>query len=470
MECEYCGKILSNKYILKTHQSTKSCLKIQQTKNIINVVKTFKCDYCDKYFNVKNILHVHMETCKKKKEYENSIILKEKENTDKLKMKIEIYEEIISKFNINTINNNNINCNNKNIYIGTINIDDAIKKCAKNFNGEYYNDGSIGVANCIIDNILKDEEGNLLCKISSKKDKTLKYEDKNKNIKIIDIRELANDLEDSIIDASNNIRNNRDEIIKEMHKSDPKLLKENGKIHKACINFNKNKFIKNELNNDRDSKDKRMFFKRVMTLKSTCKKIKNYKNCNLDFLENPSNINDIECIDLSVEKIKECINKYDLDNYKDGLRNLQVGIYDLAMCIINNLLSDGNKLLYISRLPQGEVTFNEYSLFGIHYKIKNIDGTIDVKFDKNLTELKTLIYTLFIEKITLFYTDEGKKYKSTNIYNISQNNQLYEMLKNAINPEEKVYTESCKLFNKYILNYIIKINTINKDHEELQSE
>jgi len=63
MECQYCNKILSTIYSLKTNQKTvKSCLQKQGKINQIN----FACEFCLKNFTSKDNLNTHYKICKEK--------------------------------------------------------------------------------------------------------------------------------------------------------------------------------------------------------------------------------------------------------------------------------------------------------------------------------------------------------------------------------------------------------------------
>ena len=60
MECEFCKKVLKNKYILKSHQkNAKYCLKLRGELKKGN----FICDCCKKDFGRKSVLQTHMKTC-----------------------------------------------------------------------------------------------------------------------------------------------------------------------------------------------------------------------------------------------------------------------------------------------------------------------------------------------------------------------------------------------------------------------
>jgi hypothetical protein len=69
MECQFCKKIVSTLYILKTHQNTvKSCLKIQKEQHGINHDAKFECEHCKKCVTTKSSLTSHYKICKIKKE------------------------------------------------------------------------------------------------------------------------------------------------------------------------------------------------------------------------------------------------------------------------------------------------------------------------------------------------------------------------------------------------------------------
>ena len=88
MECQFCKKILSNLYSLKTHQKTvKSCLEIQGK---LDDDIFINCKYCTKKFITKHNLDLHYKTCKAK-------IKKEKEKKEEEKLKNEEYIKQIEK-------------------------------------------------------------------------------------------------------------------------------------------------------------------------------------------------------------------------------------------------------------------------------------------------------------------------------------------------------------------------------------
>ena len=59
MECEYCKKNFSNKFILKNHQlNAKYCLELRKKDN-----ENFKCSYCKKNLASKWSLDNHLDNC-----------------------------------------------------------------------------------------------------------------------------------------------------------------------------------------------------------------------------------------------------------------------------------------------------------------------------------------------------------------------------------------------------------------------
>lgn len=62
MECEYCGNVFKNKYILSNHQRTaRYCIELQEK----DVVKKFSCEYCDATFTSNYRKISHGNKCKK---------------------------------------------------------------------------------------------------------------------------------------------------------------------------------------------------------------------------------------------------------------------------------------------------------------------------------------------------------------------------------------------------------------------
>ena len=120
MECTYCHNLYSNKYTLRTHQTTsKKCIEIQEEITSTIIQKRFVCKFCDKQLTSNERLQKHMDICKRRPSEEE---LKIKEE---LRIKMERIKELEDKIykhetetkNIhNTTNNttNNINMSNSN--------------------------------------------------------------------------------------------------------------------------------------------------------------------------------------------------------------------------------------------------------------------------------------------------------------------------------------------------------------------
>lgn len=212
-KCEFCGKILKNKYILKTHKMrTKSCLEIQKknTENVENDLE--KCEFCYKLFASNNFIR-HMETCKIKKNYEKDnyqkIIIdlrKQLEEKDKIiaekdikileknrtikdknrtikelkdisKQDHETITEIAKQTKVTKITNNTIN--NKILNMAPIDLSvDRIKDVLNlKFDHNYIASGQKGVAEFARENLLKDDEGNLNYVCTDVDRKIFKYKD-----------------------------------------------------------------------------------------------------------------------------------------------------------------------------------------------------------------------------------------------------------------------------------------------------
>ena len=104
MECEFCQKVFSTKYLLTQHQTkTKYCLSIQGTN-----VKQNECKYCSKNLCSNERLNTHYDVCKEKlkkdsqdiqenirKEYESKLLKQKRDFDSKLKEQRENYEEKI---------------------------------------------------------------------------------------------------------------------------------------------------------------------------------------------------------------------------------------------------------------------------------------------------------------------------------------------------------------------------------------
>ena len=107
MECEFCKKVLKNKYSLSTHQNTaKGCLLFQGRLENDESLK-YGCNFCNKKFTVNKVLEEHEKICKVKKQEEQDNILKQLEDYNKLKNKLKQerqYEKEIDQYKLE-INN-----------------------------------------------------------------------------------------------------------------------------------------------------------------------------------------------------------------------------------------------------------------------------------------------------------------------------------------------------------------------------
>jgi hypothetical protein len=239
MECEFCKKILSTVYSLKTHQKTvKSCLQIQGKTN-----NHFKCEFCLKIYTTKDSLLSHHKSCKEKKllvekkekikhqdELENikneNVILKKqidllKENhlieIEKYKNKIEKYKNEIKnnkkELEIDKLkeelydvkgqlkvleSNKNIiydiakqpkitNTNNKFLSIQShldFNNTEQVKRIIdEKYDKKYLFQGQKGVAQFAVDYILKDDSGQLKYICTDPSRQIFKYKDSEGCIK-----------------------------------------------------------------------------------------------------------------------------------------------------------------------------------------------------------------------------------------------------------------------------------------------
>jgi hypothetical protein len=156
MECQYCKKILQNKYSLISHQTkTKYCLKLQGKDNEKG---NFICEGCDKDFHQKIVLKTHIKTCESYKpekllnrikilEKEKKILLQEKKEwIQEKKELIEILAKNPRK--TTTINNINLSVFNKS--------EKDIKQLVEdNYNKEYLIEGQKGVARFTHSHVLK---------------------------------------------------------------------------------------------------------------------------------------------------------------------------------------------------------------------------------------------------------------------------------------------------------------------------
>jgi hypothetical protein len=212
--CEFCNKEFKSDKILKTHQTTaKYCLRIQN-ENISEILTNFKCEYCDKFFTTKLHLSRHNKTCNnlkiiKKKEDENIIrnleeeIIKLKTIIDQLEKKDNDYQKQLEKKDIfyqkqitelqdklerlaskaiskPTIQTNNT-INHKCSSLAILNLDnnDIKQKVEKSFTIDHYRNGQKGVAEFTLNNVLKNDKGELAYKCLDYARRTCGFKDEN---------------------------------------------------------------------------------------------------------------------------------------------------------------------------------------------------------------------------------------------------------------------------------------------------
>jgi cell division protein FtsB len=178
MECDSCKKIFKSVSSLNYHKKNAIyCLKIQG-----NIEKTFNCKYCKKIFNSQKILNSHINKCE-----ESYIIIELKKENEELKTKImeletklEIYEEghdfikTLAKEPKSVINNNT-----KILNISSFNLNkDKVKNILDlKFDENCILQGQKGVAHFAVNNLLKDDNGNLTYICTDPSRRIFKYKD-----------------------------------------------------------------------------------------------------------------------------------------------------------------------------------------------------------------------------------------------------------------------------------------------------
>jgi hypothetical protein len=218
--CNFCNKSFKNRSNLRNHQQTaKYCLKIQKENENISIVENFKeCEYCQKSF-ASNVIKRHIENCKNKKEkyiFDNEKIkeleienqeLKEKVNKlndelNELRGELKVYKKDhdylidIARQPKSSITNNNkiLNISSCIDFTDINKIRDIIDN---NFNIEYILDGQKGFAKFALDNLLRDDDGNLKYMCTDPSRNIFKYKDNLGDIqKDVEAKKLTNYLVD----------------------------------------------------------------------------------------------------------------------------------------------------------------------------------------------------------------------------------------------------------------------------------
>ena len=97
--CEYCNKVLSNKYNLKIHQqNTKSCITLRHDTNLDK--SKFVCEYCDKFFTANSSLKSHTNICKKFIEFKKEKLLQKEIEIKLEEEKIKIRKELEAEYKL----------------------------------------------------------------------------------------------------------------------------------------------------------------------------------------------------------------------------------------------------------------------------------------------------------------------------------------------------------------------------------
>ena len=280
--CEYCGSKFATTKILLFHQkNTKYCLKKQQQLKVINELK---CEYCDIQYFSKIELENHKNICiqffkarikeleEENKMSEDNVIYFQNESNnqkeqikqlqeDKDKQIKELQEQVkqlqdqiisVTKIavmkNTNTTNNNTIN--NKIMNMPVLNLDDKnIQNLLESkYNLDIISEGQKGVARFALNNILKDENGNLAYMCTDLSRKIFKYKNELGEIeKDVNAQKLTNMLTD------NKLSEITSQMAKEFWTNDDGTINDDkltNMISKASeINFLKddNTIFKNEL-------------------------------------------------------------------------------------------------------------------------------------------------------------------------------------------------------------------------------
>ena len=208
--CEFCNSSFSSKSNLATHKKrTKKCLAIQ---NNLTTKNLFECEKCNKTFTSKRNLNEHSDKCSYKmdilyrelekryeileqktqlqlKEKDRKFLFIKKENEDlknqlkELQEKLANIAEIGAKKNTKTTNTYRVNNNNivNNLVPYDLDKDKILTIVDEKFNENYLYARENGIANFAVNNLLKDNEGNLKLTCTDTARKIFVYKDTNGN-------------------------------------------------------------------------------------------------------------------------------------------------------------------------------------------------------------------------------------------------------------------------------------------------
>ena len=193
MECQYCKKVLNNKYTLLQHQkTTKYCLELQGKVNT-----DFTCIHCNKNLCTNDRLYSHYKSCKEKHKIEavkdidkeneylkeklhekNEYIAKLEANITKLEAKLEKFEnavvtnmaatthaleaKAVKAAHAATTNNTTLNTNITVNNVLNLSQEHVKKVLSERLNYNVVYAGQAGLATFVFDNILKDSTGKLI--------------------------------------------------------------------------------------------------------------------------------------------------------------------------------------------------------------------------------------------------------------------------------------------------------------------
>jgi len=212
--CEFCRKEISTKTNLKIHQTrTKRCLEIQKKSNPIIEILCELCKYCGKKYQHKQKRELHETTC-----ITHEIVVSEREtlktyyetiiNNMKLqheKEKTEIYSSLLKKeqdflheqTKMSKTNITTTNIKSKYVTMNALNLSqERLHSIKDTYTINHYERGGVGQADWVIENVLKDENGNIIYKCTDKNRKNFIYQDDKGNI-ITDIH--AKKLKEAIL-------------------------------------------------------------------------------------------------------------------------------------------------------------------------------------------------------------------------------------------------------------------------------